>query len=134
MSLSPMVTCVCALTCCQQGVSCLSNAEAVTEARKPESASQICSFLGLVNFCARFIPDLAITLEPLRKLKRGDFSFYWDKEQDRAFTESKKTLDNTEALGYFSRDAKTHLITDASPVCLDAASRAQKDGCNKHGD
>ena len=78
-----MVTCVCALTCCQQGVLCLPNADAVTEARKPESASEVCSFLGLVNFCARFIPDLAITLEPLRKLKRGDFSFHWDKEQDK---------------------------------------------------
>lgn len=33
--------------------------EAVTEARQPESAAEVRSFLGLVNFCARFIPDLA---------------------------------------------------------------------------
>lgn len=62
----------------------VSQEAAVKEVRRPESASAVCTFLGLVNFCTRFIPDLAITLEPLRKLKRGDFSFHWDKEQDRA--------------------------------------------------
>ena len=33
--------------------------EDITEARKPESVAEVRSFLGLVNFCARFIPDLA---------------------------------------------------------------------------
>ena len=33
--------------------------EAVTEARQPESATEVRSFLGLMNFCARFIPELA---------------------------------------------------------------------------
>ena len=31
--------------------------EAVTEASKPESVAEVHSFLGLVNFCARFIPN-----------------------------------------------------------------------------
>ena len=34
--------------------------EAVTEARKPESVAEVCSFLGLVYFCARFIPNQSI--------------------------------------------------------------------------
>ena len=34
--------------------------EAVTEARKPESVAEVRSFLGLVNFCARFIPNQSI--------------------------------------------------------------------------
>ena len=46
--------------------------EAVTEARQPESAAEKHSFLGLVNFCAKFIPDLATVSEPLRKLTRKD--------------------------------------------------------------
>ena len=40
--------------------------EAVTEVRQPESAAAVHSFLGLVNFYARFIPDLATVSEPLR--------------------------------------------------------------------
>lgn len=31
--------------------------ETVTEARKPESVAEVRSFLGLINFCARFIPN-----------------------------------------------------------------------------
>ena len=42
--------------------------EAVLNAREPQSAAEVRSFLGLVNFCTRFIPGLATTAEPLRKL------------------------------------------------------------------
>ena len=34
--------------------------EAVTEARKPESVAEVRSFSGLVNFCARFIPNQSV--------------------------------------------------------------------------
>ena len=37
--------------------------EVVTEVRKPESVEEVRSFLGLVTFCARFIPDLATVSE-----------------------------------------------------------------------
>ena len=33
--------------------------EAITEAKQPESAAEVRSCVGLVNFCARFIPILA---------------------------------------------------------------------------
>ena len=64
--------------------------EVVTEARKPESVTEVRSFLGLVNFCARFIPDLATVSEPLRRLTRKDVPYQWGKEQDKAFNELKK--------------------------------------------
>lgn len=92
----------------------------MTETRQPESASKVRSFLDLVNFCATFIPDLATISEPLKKLTRRDVPFHWRKEQGRAFTELKKRLAKTETLGYFSKDAKTRLVTDASPVGLGA--------------
>ena len=38
---------------------------AVSKARELENASEVRSFLGLVNFNARFIPGLATTAEPL---------------------------------------------------------------------
>ena len=52
-----------------------SKVEAVTDATQPESATEVRSFLGLVNICARFIPDLATVSEPLRKLTRKDVHF-----------------------------------------------------------
>lgn len=78
------------------------------------------SFLSLVNFCARFIPDLATVSEPLRKLTRKDVHFSWGKEQEVALNELKKRLANTQTLGYFHITAETGVITDASPVGLGA--------------
>ena len=69
--------------------------EAVTEARQAESAAEVRSFLGLMNFCARFSPDLATVSESLRKLTRKDAHFSWGKEQELAFNELKKRLANT---------------------------------------
>ena len=102
--------------------------EAVTEARQPESAAEVRSFLGLVNFCARFIPDLATVSEPLRRLTRKDVHFSWGKEQEVAFNELKKRLAKTETLGYFDSAAKTRVITDASPVGLGAILVQEQNG------
>lgn len=44
----------------------------MTQAREPQNVSEVKSFLGLVNFNARFIPDFATVAEPLRRLaKKG---------------------------------------------------------------
>ena len=102
--------------------------EAVTEARQPESAAEVRSFLGLVNFCARFIPDLAKVSEPLRRLIRKDVHFSWGKEQEVAFNELKKRLAKTETLGYFDSAAKTLVITDSSPVGLGAILVQEQNG------
>ena len=68
--------------------------EAVTEARRPETASEIRSFLGLVNFCARFIPDMATLTEPLRRLTMQGVKFNWGAEHDDAFNTLKKKMTN----------------------------------------
>jgi bacterioferritin-associated ferredoxin len=39
---------------------------AVVEAREPQNVTEVKSFLGLVNFNARCIPDLATAAEPMR--------------------------------------------------------------------
>ena len=101
--------------------------EAVTEARQPESAAEVRSFLGLVNLCARFIPDLATVSESLRGLTRKDVHFSWGKEQEVVFNELKKRLAKT-TLGYFDSAAKTRVITDASPVGLGAILVQEQNG------
>ena len=41
---------------------------AVVEASRPTSPSEVRSFLGLVGFSTRFIPDFATVAEPLTRL------------------------------------------------------------------
>ena len=47
----------------------------VLNAREPSNASEVRSFLGLVQYSARFIPDLATISAPLRHLIRKNVSF-----------------------------------------------------------
>ena len=97
------------------GISCAADkVEAVNNTREPQSASETRSFLGLVNYCGRFIPDLATTSEPLRRLTKAGTPFVFGKEQKEAFVELKKRLSNSETLGYFDKDAPTQVIADAS--------------------
>ena len=104
---------------------------AVIEARKPNTASEVRSFLGLVNFSTRFIPNLAIIAEPLRKLTRNDEKFSWGPEQDRAFQTLQRKLSNVGKLAHFQKGAPTEIVVDASPVGL-GAMLVQEQAGEKH--
>jgi hypothetical protein len=76
------------------------------------------SFLGLVNFDARFIPDPATIAELMRRLTKRGVPFVFGPEQQESFRELKSRLAQAETLRYFDRDAKTKIICYASPVGL----------------
>ena len=102
--------------------------EAVLKAREPESATEVRSFLGLVNFNARFMPNLATIDEPLRRLTKKDDPFKWKKAQQQAFDKLKKDLANTQTLAYFDQNAPTQVIADAGPVGLGAVLVQKQQG------
>ena len=86
-----------------------SRVEAVVRAKEPENAEEVRSFLGLVNFNAKFIPNP----EPLRELIRKNVTFVWGSEQQAAFDTLKSSLGNAENLAYFDRNAEEKkLVTD----------------------
>lgn len=97
-----------------------SKIEAITKARWPETVPEMRSFLGLVNFCARCISDLAILSEPLRILIRHNVKFFWGQKQKESFRKLKEKLTNEETLGYFDTVANLQFVTDASFVGLEA--------------
>lgn len=61
--------------------------KAVVDACEP---TKVRSFLGLVNFTARFIPDLAAVSAPLRQLTKNGEPFVWEPEQQQSLDELKK--------------------------------------------
>ena len=94
--------------------------EAVINARTPQNAREVKSFLGLVTYSARFIPNLAMVSAPLRELTRQNVKFVWGKDQQRSFDLLKVLLSKAETLAYFDIKAPTRAIVDASPVGLGA--------------
>lgn len=109
-----------------------SKIQAVENTRRPTNAAEVRSFLGLVNYCGRFISNFATTSEPLRRLTRQSCKWIWGSEQERAFVELKRQLASSQAMAYFKQDAETHVVVDASPVGLRAIlSQKQSDGTHK---
>ena len=94
---------------------------AFTNAREPQNVSETRSFLGLVNYCGQFIPDLATISEPLKRLTKAGTPFVFGREQKEAFEELKGRLSSAETLGYFDKDAPTQVAGDASPGGLSSA-------------
>lgn len=96
-----------------------SKIDAVKQFREPKTIEEVRSFLGLVNYVSRFIPDVATKTYPLRQLIKNN-KFSWEKPQETAFKELKSTLTNDSVLGFYSVHDPTFVIADASPVGLGA--------------
>ena len=55
--------------------------KAIKEAPTPTNPSELKSFLGMLNFYGKFMPDFSSTLEPLHELLRKDICWKWGAEQ-----------------------------------------------------
>ena len=99
---------------------------AVHEAAQPTTPTEVRSFLGMVGFSARFIPNFATLAEPLQATSRQGVP--WGNEQEASFKELKRQLASAPILAYFDKDAHTRVIVDASPVGLGAVLVQEKNG------
>lgn len=95
--------------------------------RAPQSREEVRSFLGLVCYVAKFIPNLSTITFPLRELLKKEVEFKWDLAQQEAFEKLKQAMVQPEALAYFDPSHETRLVADASPVGLGAVLIQFKD-------
>ena len=56
------------------------------------NVSELKSFLGILNYFHRYIPDAATLLEPLHYLLRKDVKWTWGKKQSESFKHVKDSL------------------------------------------
>lgn len=101
---------------------------AILNAERPTNISELRSFLGLVQYSAKFLPNFSEVSEPLRKLTRKNCTFVWSTEQDNAFEKLKTMITQADTLAYFKVDAETRIISDAGPAALGAVLTQKQDG------
>lgn len=93
---------------------------AVTDFPIPRCPKDIKSFLGLVSYYRRFIPDFSKTAKPLTALLKKDVSFHWKNEQQLAFEILKKSLVTAPILAYPDFTKPFVLTCDASNYAISA--------------
>ena len=74
---------------------------AIVNMQGPTDEKGVRRLMGMVNYLARFMPNLSTVMEPIRKLTRDDVPFVWSKEQKDAFNEVKRILTSNQVLKYF---------------------------------
>ncbi|KAK7889395.1 hypothetical protein WMY93_024955 [Mugilogobius chulae] len=106
--------------------------DAVTNAPPPSDAATLRSFLGLVSWYSKFLPNFATVVAPMRDCANNKDSFIWTAEAQTSFEEIKKLLVNSPALTLFDPALPVVISTDASDYGLGAVfTQVQPDGTEK---
>ena len=90
------------------------------ESFAPTNVSEVRSFLGLVTFYSKFVPNLATMAGPINQLTRKNVPFDWNEECQKAFQSLKQELISNRFLTCFNPKLPLIVSCDASPVGLGA--------------
>lgn len=105
-----------------------SKVKAMINAPEPKNQKELASFLGLVNFYARFLKNRSDTLKPLYDLLNQK-EYSWTKECTTAFESVKNELISPRVLAHYNPDEEIVLACDASDCGLSAIlSHKYEDG------
>ena len=106
--------------------------QAVQDAPSPRNVSELKSYLGLLTYYAKFLPNLATVLAPLYTLLKSDEQWKWGRQQERAFQESRKLLLSSQLLVHFDSTLEICLACDASAYGIGVVlSHRMPDGTEK---
>ena len=97
-----------------------SKVEAICNAPPPETVTQVRSFVGMVNYYQRFLPDLASILSPITALLQQGQTFYWTKDCQHAFQRVKQMLASDQVLTHYDPSLPIRVASDASPYGIGA--------------
>ena len=105
---------------------------ALRNAPEPGNVSQLKSFLGLLNYYNKFLPNHSHNLAPLYRLLQQQTVWEWGPAQQEAFDAAKEALASDRVLVHYDPDKELILACDASPYGIGAVlSHRMEDGSDK---
>nr|XP_022314409.1 uncharacterized protein K02A2.6-like [Crassostrea virginica] len=93
---------------------------AILDMEAPENVSAVKRFCGVVQYMAKFLPDLSSMLEPIRALTRKSVAWNWSTECNEAFNAIKQKLVTAPVLTYFNASKPVTVQVDSSQFGLGA--------------
>ena len=91
-----------------------SKIDTVLNCKQPSSVTELRSFLGLVNYYQRFLPNSANTLHHLYELLKSGFPYEWTSNCKQAFEKVKENLVSDNVLAHYDINLPLNLTCDAS--------------------
>ena len=117
----------------QEGIhATTSKLQAISEAPAPRNVQELRSFLGLLNYYGRFIPNLSSLIHPLHKLLCKNAAWKWSRSCESAFNRVKQALLSSNALVHYNPSLPLKLAGDASAYGVGAViSHVMEDGSER---
>ena len=82
---------------------------------KPFSnTNEVRSFLRLITYCNKFVPNFAAITEQLRRLTRQKAEFIWNGEQESSFSKIETFISKVLVLSYFLPAFETKTVADTN--------------------
>ena len=78
-----------------------SKLDSIQLADRPKDVSQPRSFLGMLNYYAKFIKDFSTNLHPLYEFLSNKTEWFWTKECEEAFIWTKEVLSSEQLLIHY---------------------------------
>ena len=63
---------------------------AVQAMTKPSNTKELETFLGFIQYLAKFLPNMTEVSAPLRKLLKKNTAWHWEKQQEDTFNNSRE--------------------------------------------
>ncbi|MCG8047630.1 MAG: RNase H-like domain-containing protein [Candidatus Thiodiazotropha endolucinida] len=87
---------------------------AVKEMMPPTDVKGLQTYMGFVNYLAKFIPNMSEITAPLRQLLENTTQWHWDSPQQNAFDLLKEKVTNAPVLRFYDPKLELTMSVDAS--------------------
>ena len=92
--------------------------EAISKLNQPENTKDLKSFLGAIQYMAKFLPKFSERTNRLRKLLKKNETWNWGTEQNEDFIKIKQMLTEGRCLAHYAKYQDNIVTTDVSSIGL----------------
>ena len=92
------------------------------QAKSPTNVTELKSYLGLLTYSGKCLPNLATTLPPLHDLLQKNRPWRWTERCEKAFFKSEKQIQDSPLLVHYDLKKPLLLACDATPYGVGAVT------------